>query len=148
LRVEVWEGRGEGRAGRDDGGGARVAKCGLRVQGYSRLSREEIANWGSEPELRHASVQRSAGVGGFRKIAGPVILVHPNKEAPSPVDRKRGGVKVMGCICLHEIPVHVVAGHLPYEGPAGGPTLSVRNILPDPAGRTPGVSLIFQTLRM
>jgi len=96
---------------------------------------EDIASWGSKPELLHASVQRSAGEGRFRKIAGFVIMVHPKKKAPSPVDRKRTDARVMAIICLHKSPVHVVVGHLPKKGPAGGPTLSVRNLLPSPSSR-------------
>ena len=71
----------------------------MQVEGYSRMSREEIARWGSEPELRHASVQRIAGVeeGGV-EVGVPELTVpatiHPNKEAPSPIDRKRVRVRV------------------------------------------------------
>ena len=123
-----------------------MAKCGLRVKGY--LIGEKFASWGSEPELRHASFQSSAGEGGGLEIAGPASLVHPNKEAPSPVDRTRGDERVMAIIFLHENPVQVVVGHLPNRAPAGWPTLSVQNILQMPAGRAPGASPIFKPLRM
>ena len=68
-----------------------VAKCGLRVEGYSRLSGEEFASRGSEPQLRHASGQRIAGVEeGVPELTVPAVrTIHSNKEAPSPIDRKR-----------------------------------------------------------
>ena len=148
MLVESWEVNGQGQGWRGEGAGAKVAKYGLRVEGYSQLSGLEFASWGSEPELRHASVQGSAGEGGGLEIAGRAILVYPNKEASSAVDRTRGDGRVKAIISLVKNPIQVVVGHLPFGGPAGGPTLSVQNLLPIPVGRAPGASPKFKPLRM
>ena len=112
MRVEGWKVRGEGRGGKGEGGGTTVAKCGLRVEGYSRMSREEIARWGSEPELRHASSQSCAGGVSGIEFAGLAVRTHPNKKAPSPFDRKKSDeITARGCPLKN--PVQVEVGRLP-----------------------------------
>jgi len=103
----------------------------------------EIACWGNEPELRHASVQGSTGCGGVQESADPIVMIHPKKEASSPLDGQRFGEIIVTIVCRHEIPVHVVVGHLPDKGPAGKPEVSMQNLLPGPVGRSSGSTRRF-----
>ena len=117
-----------------------------RVEGSSRLVK--IACWGNGPELRHASVQGSTGCGGVQESADPIVMIHPKKEASSPLDGQRFGEVIVPIVCRHKIPVHVVVGHLSDKGPAGGPKLSVQNLIPSRAGMVPGATCRFLSTSM
>ena len=112
----------------------------LNVQGSALKQSDKIADLGSEPELRHACVERSTLCCGSIEVAERVILIHPNKEASGPLNRARVGARVGGHDVVYLKPIQVVAFLLPECSPAGGPTVSVQTPLSSTAGRAPGAT--------